>query len=40
MCYEYLQPDHFPESGHIVREEVNIDDTAKLALENYFVNKV
>jgi ABC-2 type transport system ATP-binding protein len=28
------------ESGHIIREEVNIDDIAKLALENYFENKV
>jgi hypothetical protein len=28
------------ESGHIVRDEVNIDDTAKSALENYFENKI
>ncbi|GHT40906.1 ATP-binding protein [Bacteroidia bacterium] len=28
------------ESGQIVREDVNIDDTAKLELENYFENKI
>jgi ABC-2 type transport system ATP-binding protein len=28
------------ESGQIIRDEVNIDDTAKLALESYFENKI